>query len=127
RVGGGVRGIAARGLGRPPAGRLIPGRAGDPVAEPAFSALYPPPVFLHQGRHFRPKTPFPPLPASGVAAGNPVIQTVPDALFALSAAAAVLLSAAVVLARNPVRSTLLLILSFLPVSLLYVLMRAGFA
>src|SRR5690606_17021061 len=88
---------------------------------------YPPPVFLHQGRHFRPKTPFPPLPASGVAAGNPVIQTVPDALFALSAAAAVLLSAAVVLARNPVRSTLLLILSFLPVSLLYVLMRAGFA
>jgi NADH-quinone oxidoreductase subunit J len=56
-----------------------------------------------------------------------VIQSVPDALFALSAVAAVLLSLSVVLARNPVRSTLLLILSFLPVSLLYVLMRASFA
>lgn len=56
-----------------------------------------------------------------------MIQSVPDALFALSAVAAVLLSLSVVLARNPVRSTLLLILSFLPVSLLYVLMRASFA
>lgn len=54
-------------------------------------------------------------------------STVPDLLFALCAAAVVGLSLAVVLARNPVRSTLLLILSFLPVSLLYVLMRASFA
>jgi NADH-quinone oxidoreductase subunit J len=53
-------------------------------------------------------------------------QTVPDILFALSALAAVALSLAVVLARNPVRSTLLLILSFAPISLIYVLMRAPF-
>jgi NADH-quinone oxidoreductase subunit J len=36
------------------------------------------------------------------------------------------LSLAVVLARNPVRSTLLLILSFLPVSLIYILLQASF-
>jgi NADH-quinone oxidoreductase subunit J len=53
-------------------------------------------------------------------------QTIPDILFALSAVAAVGLSLAVVLARNPVRSTLLLILSFAPISLIYVLMRAPF-
>lgn len=53
--------------------------------------------------------------------------TVPDILFALGAFAVVALSAAVVLARNPVRSTLLLILSFFPVSLLFILMRAPFA
>jgi NADH-quinone oxidoreductase subunit J len=53
--------------------------------------------------------------------------TVPDILFALSAVAVTALSLCVVLARNPVRSTLLLILSFLPVSLMYVLMRASFA
>jgi NADH-quinone oxidoreductase subunit J len=55
-----------------------------------------------------------------------VPQTIPDILFALSAVAAVGLSLAVVLARNPVRSTLLLILSFAPISLVYVLMRAPF-
>ena len=36
------------------------------------------------------------------------------------------MSLAVVLARNPVRSTLLLILSFLPASLLYLLLQAPF-
>jgi NADH-quinone oxidoreductase subunit J len=55
-----------------------------------------------------------------------VPQTAPDILFAIAAVAAVGLSLAVVLARNPVRSTLLLILSFFPVSLAYVLMRAPF-
>jgi NADH-quinone oxidoreductase subunit J len=59
--------------------------------------------------------------------GNLVPLTVPDILFALSAVAVTGLSLCVVLARNPVRSTLLLILSFLPVSLMYVLMRASFA
>jgi len=53
-----------------------------------------------------------------------VPQNLPDILFALSALAAVALSLAVVLARNPVRSTLLLIASFAPISLIYVLMRA---
>jgi NADH-quinone oxidoreductase subunit J len=53
-------------------------------------------------------------------------MTVPDILFAISAVAVVLLSLCVVLARNPVRSTLLLILSFLPISLVYVLMQASF-
>lgn len=53
-------------------------------------------------------------------------MTVPDILFALSAVAVVVLSLCVVLARNPVRSTLLLILSFLPVSLVYVLLQASF-
>ena len=59
--------------------------------------------------------------------GNTVPQNLPHILFALSAVAAVALSLAVVLARNPVRSTLLLILSFAPISLIYVLMRAPFA
>jgi NADH-quinone oxidoreductase subunit J len=55
-----------------------------------------------------------------------VPQTLPHILFGLSASAAIALSLAVVLARNPVRSTLLLILSFAPISLIYVLMRAPF-
>ena len=49
-----------------------------------------------------------------------------DILFAISALAVVLLSLSVVLARNPVRSTLLLILSFVPVSLIYILLQAAF-
>ena len=49
-----------------------------------------------------------------------------DILFAIAAIAVVLLSLSVVLARNPVRSTLLLILSFVPVSLIYILMQAAF-
>lgn len=53
-------------------------------------------------------------------------QTIVHILFGLSASAAIALSLAVVLARNPVRSTLLLILSFAPISLAYVLMRAPF-
>jgi NADH-quinone oxidoreductase subunit J len=57
----------------------------------------------------------------------PQLPSVPDILFAVSAVAVVGLSLAVVLARNPVRSTLLLILSFLPVSLIYILMQATFA
>jgi NADH-quinone oxidoreductase subunit J len=52
--------------------------------------------------------------------------SLPDILFAIAAVAVVLLSLSVVLARNPVRSTLLLILSFVPVSLIYVLMQAAF-
>lgn len=54
-------------------------------------------------------------------------STVPDLLFAVSAVLVVGLSLAVVLARNPVRATLLLILSFLPVALIYVLLQASFA
>jgi NADH-quinone oxidoreductase subunit J len=49
-----------------------------------------------------------------------------DLLFAIAAVAVVLLSMSVVLARNPVRSTLLLILSFVPVSVIYILMQAAF-
>jgi NADH-quinone oxidoreductase subunit J len=49
-----------------------------------------------------------------------------DILFALAAIGLLGLSAAVVLIRNPVRSTLLLILSFLPTALLYILMQAPF-
>lgn len=55
------------------------------------------------------------------------LPQVPDVLFAVSAVAVLAFSLAVVLARNPVRSTLLLILSFLPVSLIYILMQATFA
>ena len=47
-------------------------------------------------------------------------------LFAVSAISLVVLSLMVVLARNPVRSTLLLIVSFLPTALLYILMQAPF-
>lgn len=54
-------------------------------------------------------------------------STVPDLLFAVSAVLVVALSLAVVLARNPVRATLLLILSFLPVALIYILLQASFA
>ena len=53
-------------------------------------------------------------------------QSLPDILFAIAAAAVVLLSLSVVLARNPVRSTLLLILSFVPVSGIYILLNAAF-
>ena len=53
-------------------------------------------------------------------------QSLPDILFAVAALAVVLLSLSVVLARNPVRSTLLLILSFVPVSGMYILMNAAF-
>ena len=49
-----------------------------------------------------------------------------DILFAASAISLLVLSLTVVLARNPVRSTLLLILSFLPTALLYILMQAPF-
>ncbi len=49
-----------------------------------------------------------------------------DILFAVSAIGLLVLSLTVVLARNPVRSTLLLIVSFLPTALLYILMQAPF-
>jgi len=49
-----------------------------------------------------------------------------DILFAFCAVFIVSASLAVVLVRNPVRATLLLILSFLPASLLYILMHAAF-
>lgn len=46
--------------------------------------------------------------------------------FALAALVILLSSLAVVLAKNPVRATLLLIVSFLPTSLLYILLQAPF-
>ena len=46
--------------------------------------------------------------------------------FALSAAFILISSLAVVLIRNPVRATLLLIVSFLPTSLVYILLQASF-
>ena len=46
--------------------------------------------------------------------------------FALSAALILISSLAVVLIKNPVRATLLLILSFLPTSLVYILLQASF-
>ena len=46
--------------------------------------------------------------------------------FALSAAVILLASLAVVLIKNPVRATLMLILSFLPTSLIYILLQASF-
>ena len=46
--------------------------------------------------------------------------------FALSAAIILISSLAVVLIKNPVRATLMLILSFLPTSLVYILLRASF-
>ena len=46
--------------------------------------------------------------------------------FALSAFVILVASLAVVLVRNPVRATLLLILSFLPTSLVYILLQASF-
>jgi NADH-quinone oxidoreductase subunit J len=56
------------------------------------------------------------LPAS------PVVEIA----FALSAFVILISSLAVVLIRNPVRATLLLIVSFLPTSLVYVLLNASF-
>lgn len=73
--------------------------------------------------------PFPPPSADTENAGKivpPLPSTVPDLLFAVSAFLVVALSLAVVVTRNPVRSTLLLILSFLPVALVYILMQATF-
>ena len=49
-----------------------------------------------------------------------------EIVFALSAALILASSLAVVLVRNPVRATLLLILSFLPTALVYILLRASF-
>jgi len=49
-----------------------------------------------------------------------------DLIFAICAGLILLASLAVVTLRNPVRATLTLILSFLPTSLIYVLMRASF-
>lgn len=46
--------------------------------------------------------------------------------FALSAITILISSLAVVLVKNPVRATLLLILSFLPTSLIYILLQAPF-
>ncbi len=46
--------------------------------------------------------------------------------FALSALVILLASLAVVLIKNPVRATLMLILSFLPTSLIYILLQASF-
>jgi NADH-quinone oxidoreductase subunit J len=50
-----------------------------------------------------------------------------DTLFALAAVAVLGFSLSVVFAKNPVRATLLLILSFLPVSLIYIMLQATFA
>lgn len=52
---------------------------------------------------------------------------VPNALFIFCAVVMLVFSLGVVLARNPVRATLLLILSFLPTALLYILLSASFA
>lgn len=49
-----------------------------------------------------------------------------DTLFAAAALAVIGFSLCVVFAKNPVRATLLLILSFLPVSLIYILLQAPF-
>lgn len=49
-----------------------------------------------------------------------------NGLFSASALLIVVFSLMVVLARNPVRSTLLLIMSFLPTSLVYVMLKAPF-
>lgn len=49
-----------------------------------------------------------------------------EIVFALSAALILVSSLAVVLVKNPVRATLLLILSFLPTALVYILLKASF-
>ena len=49
-----------------------------------------------------------------------------DILFVLATALLIVLSLAVVLAKNPVRAVLCLIFSFLPTSLLYIMMQAPF-
>lgn len=53
---------------------------------------------------------------------SPLVEIV----FALSAVLLLASSLAVVLVRNPVRATLILILSFLPTALVYILMQASF-
>ena len=52
--------------------------------------------------------------------------SVADVVFALASLIILLSSLGVVLIRNPVRATLLLILSFLPTSLVYILLNAPF-
>jgi NADH-quinone oxidoreductase subunit J len=54
------------------------------------------------------------------------VSPVVEITFALSAVIILLSSLAVVLVKNPVRATLLLILSFLPTSLVYILLQAAF-
>ncbi|MDB5103210.1 MAG: NADH:ubiquinone oxidoreductase subunit [Fibrobacteres bacterium] len=54
------------------------------------------------------------------------VSPVVEITFALSAALILLSSIAVVLIKNPVRATLMLILSFLPTSLVYILLQASF-
>lgn len=49
-----------------------------------------------------------------------------DLFFAIAALGLIVLSLCVVLAKNPVRSTLFLILSFLPTSLIYLMLQAPF-
>lgn len=49
-----------------------------------------------------------------------------EIVFALSAILLIFASLAVVLVKNPVRATLLLILSFLPTALVYILLQASF-
>lgn len=60
---------------------------------------------------------------------SPNLDTLPfatDLVFIVSAAFILAASVAVVTLRNPVRATLMLILSFLPTSLIYVLLNASF-
>jgi len=54
------------------------------------------------------------------------ISPLVEITFALSAIVILLTSLFVVLVKNPVRATLLLILSFLPTSLVYILLQASF-
>ena len=54
------------------------------------------------------------------------ISPVVEITFALSALIILVSSLAVVLVKNPVRATLLLIASFLPTSLIYILLQASF-
>src|SRR5690606_32846938 len=94
-----------------------------PVASPLDSGGF----FLHHGGDFRLKTPFSPPSAKTGNAGKIVPQlpsTVPDLLFAVCGVLVVGLSLAVVVARNPVRATLLLILSLFRVALIYILVQA---
>jgi NADH-quinone oxidoreductase subunit J len=59
-------------------------------------------------------------------AGKTVPQQLIDILFVVSAAGVFALSLAVVLVKNPVRSILFLILSFLPTALIYIMLQAPF-
>jgi NADH-quinone oxidoreductase subunit J len=54
------------------------------------------------------------------------VSPVVEIAFALSALVILVSSVAVVLVKNPVRATLLLIVSFLPTSLVYILLQAAF-